>query len=237
VNRVLLEKLWYLLSNASLDKVFWAEAIDHTSHLLNRLLTTAIGDKTPLDIWSGRAARDYGSLRIFSCSTYIDVKKDILDSKMNKLVFLRYKEDLKGYKLWDPKNKEFVSSRHVILDEASMVKPTISQQVETMKTKLEVSHRVDVDTTPHCPVGSVLSGIPSVVTPSGDRVADMDIEHVEKDGSYAVKVTKGNSRRWVIKKHVSHVYEVHMLSQLGSLLQKRELVELGGAHLNELHEA
>ena len=31
-----------------------------------------------------------------------------------------------------------------------------------------------------------------VVTPSGDRVADMDTEHVEKDGSDTIKGTKGN---------------------------------------------
>jgi len=51
-----------------------------------------------------------------------------------------------------------------------------------MKTKSEVSQRVEVDGTPHCPVGSVLSEIPLVVTPGGDRVADIDTEHVEKDG-------------------------------------------------------
>ena len=64
-----------------------------------------------------------------------------------------------------------------------------------MKTKLEVSQRVEVDATPHCPVGSVSSGIPSIVALGGDRAADMDTEHVEKDGSDAVRGTKGNSRR------------------------------------------
>ena len=34
-----------------------------------------------------------------------------------------------------------------------------------------------------------------VVTPSGDRVADMDTEHVEKDGSDAARGTKENPRR------------------------------------------
>jgi len=48
VNRALLEKFRYLLSNVSLDKSFWAEAIEYISHLLNRLLTTAIAGKTPL---------------------------------------------------------------------------------------------------------------------------------------------------------------------------------------------
>ena len=94
----------------------------------------------------------------------------------------------------------------VTLDVASMVKATVSQQVETMKTKSEVSQQVEVDATLHYLVGSISSGIPSVVTPSGDWAADMDIEPDEKDGSDAARGTNGNSRRWVIKKHVSHLH-------------------------------
>jgi len=71
----------------------------YASHLLNRLPTTAIRGKTLLKIWSSGATRDHNPLRIFGCLAYIDVKKDMLDSKANKLVFLGYKEDLKGYKL------------------------------------------------------------------------------------------------------------------------------------------
>ena len=44
-----------------LDKSYWAEALTYERHLLNRLPTTVIGGKTPLDVWSGRAARDHGS--------------------------------------------------------------------------------------------------------------------------------------------------------------------------------
>ena len=90
-----------------------------------------------------------------------------------------------------------------------------------MKTKSEVSQWMDIDATPHCPVGSVSSGIPSVVTPGGDRVADMDTRHVEKDGSDATKETKGNLRRWVIKKHVSHVDEVHMTQPVRFVAAKK----------------
>ena len=68
VNCDLLEKVRYLLSNVSLDKSFWVEAIVYASHLLNRLLTTVIGGKNPLEIWSGGASRDHGSLRVFDLS-------------------------------------------------------------------------------------------------------------------------------------------------------------------------
>ena len=63
MNHALLEKVWYLLFNASLDKSFWAEAIMHASQLLNRLSTTVIGGKTPLEFWIGGATRDHSSLR------------------------------------------------------------------------------------------------------------------------------------------------------------------------------
>ena len=59
----------------------------YASHLLNKLPTTAIGGKTPLEIWSGGVARDHGMFRVFGYLTYINVKKDMLDSKLNELVF------------------------------------------------------------------------------------------------------------------------------------------------------
>ena len=49
---------------------------------------TAIGGKTLLEIWLGGADRGYGFLRVFACPAYVDVKKDMLDSKANKLVLL-----------------------------------------------------------------------------------------------------------------------------------------------------
>ena len=221
MNRTLLEKVRYLLSNAWLDKSFWAEAIVYASHLLNRLLTTAIGGKTQLLVrWS---YFDHSSLRVFGCPAYVDVNKDMLDSKVNKLMFLGYKENLKGYKLRDPKNKEFVSSRHVGLDEPSMMKPTIYQQVETMKTKLVLLQRVESNATPRCPIGSVSSEILSIVTQDEDRVVDMDTEDVEKVNSVAVRGTKGNSRKWVVKKHGSQVVEIHMTQPIGFVAAKKKI--------------
>jgi len=99
MNRALLKKVRYLLSNASLDKLFWAEAIVYASHLLDSLPMTATGGKTLLKIWPVDTAHDHDLLRVFGCSAYVDVKKDMLDFNANKFVFLGFKEDLKGYKL------------------------------------------------------------------------------------------------------------------------------------------
>jgi len=59
------------------------------------------------------------------------------------------------------------------------------------------------------------------LTPGGDRVAYMDTEQVEKYGSDAARGIKGNPRRWVVKKHVSHVDEVHMTQPVWFIAAKQ----------------
>jgi len=95
---------------------------------------------------------------------------------------------MKGYKLWGPENKKIMLSKHVTFDETSLLKSTISQQVERLKIK-DVSQWVEVDATPPSPVGSVPVGISPDVTPGGDHVVVMDIEPVEL---FAAKGTKLN---------------------------------------------
>ena len=51
-------------------------------------------------------------------------------------MFLGVKRNMKGYKLWDPENKKIVLSKHVMFDETLLLKSTVSQRVERMKTKV-----------------------------------------------------------------------------------------------------
>ena len=94
-------------------------------------------------------------------------------------------------------------SQHVTFDETSMLKSTVSQQVERMKTK-KVSQRVKVDATPPSPVGSASVRISPDVTPGEDHVASFDAEKVEDIDEnvelFAAIETKVKPRMWV-KKH------------------------------------
>ena len=60
-------------------------------------------------------------------------------------------------------------------DETSVLKSTVSQQVERTEIK-EVLQRVEVDVTPPSPVDFVSLWISPDVTPSGDRVVVLDVE-------------------------------------------------------------
>ena len=55
---------------------FWAEAIMHASHLINGLSSTAIGGKTPLEVWSGKATQGHGLLRKFESPAYFSAKDE-----------------------------------------------------------------------------------------------------------------------------------------------------------------
>lgn len=62
MNRTLLEKVRCMLSNAGLGKELWAEAVTYACHIVNRLPSSAIDGKTPLEKWFGKRATDYDSL-------------------------------------------------------------------------------------------------------------------------------------------------------------------------------
>ena len=58
------------------QKNFWVEALAYACYLVNRLPLSAIGGKTPLEVWAGKATQVYDSLRVFGCPAYYHVKKD-----------------------------------------------------------------------------------------------------------------------------------------------------------------
>ena len=104
-------------------------------------------------------------------------------------------------------------SQHVTFDETSVLKSTVSQQVERTKTK-EVSKRIEVDATPPSPVVSVSVKTSQDVTPGEDRVTRVDTEQV-KDIDENVELfvaigTKVKSRTWV-KKHESQACDRNKL--------------------------
>ena len=79
------------------------------------------------------------------------------------------------------KDKKFVLSRDVMFDEASMLKPTISQQVETAKTK-GVTQQVKSDaTSPSLEISISLEIIP-MVTQGSDHVDEQDAVDDEDQG-------------------------------------------------------
>ena len=72
----------------------------YASHLING--STEIGGKTPLKIWSLKAAQDHGLLWESRSPTYFSAKDGKVNSRVKRFVFLSVKRNMKGYRLWDP---------------------------------------------------------------------------------------------------------------------------------------
>jgi len=56
------------------------------------LSSTAIGGKTPLKVWSEKAAQDHDLLRVFESPAYFCVKDGKVNPRAKKFVFLGVKK-------------------------------------------------------------------------------------------------------------------------------------------------
>jgi hypothetical protein len=104
MNRMLMEKARCMLSGVGLGQECWAEVVGTTCYLVNRSPSSALGDKTPQEVWTGKEP-SLTHLKVFDCDTYVHVPKENrskLDKKAEKGIFIGYKDGLKGYNLWNP---------------------------------------------------------------------------------------------------------------------------------------
>ena len=127
MNRTLLEKVQCMLSNAGSGKEFLDKAVTYACHLINRLPSTVIEDKIPLEVWFGQPVFDYDSLHVFGYTTYFHVKESKLDPRAKKAIFLGFSLGIKGYRLWCPSSKKIASTKDLTFYESSMFKKLENQ--------------------------------------------------------------------------------------------------------------
>ena len=137
MNRTLLEKVRCMLSNVELGKEYWAEPVIYASHLINRLPSTAIDGKIPLEVWSGKPVMDYDFLHVFGCPAYYHVKESKLDPRAKKSLFMGISPGVKGYRLKCPNSTKIVISRDVTFDEKSMMEKKIEKKAEDIWKQVE----------------------------------------------------------------------------------------------------
>eukprot|EP00253_Pinus_taeda_P007140 PITA_07140 len=124
-----MERARSTLSGVGLGQEFWVEAVDTTCYLVNRSPSSALEDKTPQEVWTGKKP-SLSHLRVFGCDAYAHVpkvKRTKLDSKYEKCIFIGYKDGLKGYKVWNTVTRKVVYSRDVVFRE---VKDVIKREVQ-----------------------------------------------------------------------------------------------------------
>ena len=88
-NKMLMERERSMLSDDWLGQEFWAEVVETTCYL-NRSPSSALEDKTPQEVWTGKKP-SLSHLKVFGCDAYVHVRKEKrtkLDSKSEKCIFI-----------------------------------------------------------------------------------------------------------------------------------------------------
>jgi hypothetical protein len=65
---------------------------------------------TPQEVWTGKEP-SLTHLNLFGCNAYVHVPKENrskLDKKVEQGIFIRYKDGLKGYNIWNLETKKVV---------------------------------------------------------------------------------------------------------------------------------
>jgi hypothetical protein len=113
-----------------------------TCYLVNRSPSLALDDKNPHEVWTGKKP-SLGNIRVFGCDSYVHVPKENrskLDNKVEKCIFIGYKDGVKGYKIWNPETKKTVYSRDVVCREVKDVpkQEFLPRQEEPEKIEFEL---------------------------------------------------------------------------------------------------
>lgn len=160
MNRTLVDRARCLILNSRLDKSFWAEAVSTAAYIINRSPTKALDYKTPYEKWSGKKP-NINNMRIFGCDAMVHVpkaKRQKLDSKAVKMLFVGYCEYTKGYRFYDRNKRQIYKSRDAIFLEQTMKNNSVIVPLSELQgnesedlSQTDDSHSESLTDTPETP--------------------------------------------------------------------------------------
>ncbi|KAK1406643.1 hypothetical protein QVD17_42133 [Tagetes erecta] len=114
-HRHLLETARALKFEANLPTKFWGECILTATHVINRLPSDVIGNKTPYEVLHNLKP-DYDHMRVFGCLAYYkstETNGDKFEVRGRPGIFLGYPPGTKGHKIFDIQHNKIIISRNV----------------------------------------------------------------------------------------------------------------------------
>lgn len=104
-----------------MSKFLWAEEVNTSIYLLNRLPTKSVHGNTPIEAWFGEIP-SIKNLKIFGFMCYFNdssVRRGKLDEKVKKRVFIRYATKANDYRVYSLSGMKIEISSDVHFDENS----------------------------------------------------------------------------------------------------------------------
>ncbi|XP_024081556.1 uncharacterized protein LOC106664782 [Cimex lectularius] len=145
-NRAIVDKARCLLQDAGLPKEYWAEAVSTAVYLNNRSPTKSLSNKTPYEAWYSRKP-NLRFLKIFGCEAMVQVPKERRrkwDPRSEKMIFVGYCQNTKGYRLIDPVTKKVTISRDVIFLEEKMINNSELQNIKDIYHSPDIHNEEEI---------------------------------------------------------------------------------------------
>lgn len=113
MNRTLVQRIRYMLSNAKLPINFWGEALMTAIYLINLSPCYAVQGDIPENVWSDREL-SYDHLKVFGCKAMVcDPQDEKLQPNAQQHIFLGFGVHDDGYKLFDPIPRKVVRRKDI----------------------------------------------------------------------------------------------------------------------------
>ena len=114
-NRHLMEVARSMMFHANVPKRFWGDAVQTACYLINRVPTKILKNLSPFEVLN-KTKPHLDHLRVFGCLCYVMVpgeRRNKLEAKSTKAMFIGYSITQKGYKCYDPITRRVLVSREV----------------------------------------------------------------------------------------------------------------------------
>ncbi|CAN1835494.1 Retrovirus-related Pol polyprotein from transposon TNT 1-94 [Linum perenne] len=128
---------------AGLPLSFWGDCVVHSVHILNRLPTIILSNKTPFEVLYGTKL-DYSHLRVFAYLVYtssLDRGRTKFHSRARQGIHIGLAPGIKGFKIYDIHTKHIFVSRDVMFHETIFPFKNTNEPIpETFNEHLHFMH-------------------------------------------------------------------------------------------------
>ncbi|WZY94082.1 hypothetical protein YC2023_066411 [Brassica napus] len=114
-NRHLMEVARSIMFHMNVPKRFWSDAVQTACYLINRVPTRVLKKLSPFEVLN-KTKPHIDHLRVFGCLCYVMIpgeRRNKLEAKSTKAMFIGYSITQKGYKCYDPITRRVMVSREV----------------------------------------------------------------------------------------------------------------------------